>query len=174
VLSNVRNHSCKLCVVVVVEKMWKNIVQSSQELTISMSSESSFVAFAQTFKAKDFNNLAINALSAITPDIKSNHKGTCYNFVSTICLWYKTVDYLRCIAPKMPQQQIQLGYLTHTDQHSSCWIMSSAVTTACTYAWHALTSEQLSQSSVLLRIIAFRLQTFQDEFTPILSNSSIR
>jgi len=60
--------------------------------------------------------LAINALSAITPDIESNHKQTCYNFVSTICLWYKTVDYLRCISPKTPQQQIQLGYLTHTDQ----------------------------------------------------------
>jgi len=78
--------------------------------------DASFVAFAQTFKAEDFNKLAINALSAITPDIESNHKQTCYNFVSTICLWYKTVDYLRCISPKTPQQQIQLGYLTHTDQ----------------------------------------------------------
>jgi hypothetical protein len=78
--------------------------------------DASFVAFAQTFKAEDFNKLAINAISAITPDIESNHKRTCYDFVSTICLWYKTVDYLRRISPKMPQQQIQLSYLTHTDQ----------------------------------------------------------
>jgi hypothetical protein len=54
----------------------------------------SFVAFAQTFKAEDFDKLAINALSAITPDIESDHQQTCYDFVSTICLWYKTVDYL--------------------------------------------------------------------------------
>jgi hypothetical protein len=78
--------------------------------------DASFVAFAQTFKAEDFNKLAIIALSAITPDIKSNHKRTCYDFISTIRLWYKTVDYLRRISPKTPQQQIQLGYLTHTDQ----------------------------------------------------------
>ncbi len=78
--------------------------------------DASFVAFAQTFKAEDFDKLAINALSAITPDIESDHKRTCYDFVSTIGLWYKTVDYLRHISPKMPQQQIQLGYLTHTDQ----------------------------------------------------------
>jgi len=78
--------------------------------------DASFVAFAQTFKAEDFDKLAINALSAITPDIESDHKRTCYDFVSTIRLWYKTVDYLRRISPKTPQQQIQLGYLTHTDQ----------------------------------------------------------
>ncbi len=78
--------------------------------------DTSFVAFAQTFKAEDFDKLAINALYAITPDIESNHKQTCYDFISTIRLWYKTVDYLRCISPKTPQQQIQLGYLTHTDQ----------------------------------------------------------
>jgi hypothetical protein len=78
--------------------------------------DTSFVAFPQTFKAEDFDKLAINALSAITPDIESNHKRTCYDFVSTIRLWYKTVDYLRRISPKTPQQQIQLGYLTHTDQ----------------------------------------------------------
>jgi hypothetical protein len=78
--------------------------------------DASFVAFAQTFKAKDFDKLAINALSAITPDIESNQKQTCYNFISTIRLWYKTVDYLRCISPKTPEQQIQLGYLTQTNQ----------------------------------------------------------
>jgi hypothetical protein len=78
--------------------------------------DASFVAFAQTFKAKYFDKLAINALYAITPDIESDHKRTCYDFVSTIRLWYKTVDYLRRISPKTPQQQIQLGYLTHTDQ----------------------------------------------------------
>ncbi len=55
----------------------------------------SFVTFAQTFKAEDFDKLAINALSAITPDIESDHKHTCYDFVSTIRLWYETVDYLR-------------------------------------------------------------------------------
>ena len=86
--------------------------------------DASFVAFAQTFKVEDFDKLAINALSAITPDIESDHKRTCYDFVSTIRLWYKTVDYLRRITPKTPQQQIQLGYLTHTDRqifwHSSC------------------------------------------------------
>jgi hypothetical protein len=78
--------------------------------------DASFVAFAQTFKAEDFDKLAINPLSAITPDIESDHKQTCYNFVSTIHLWYKTVDYLQRISPKMLQQQIQWGFLTHTDQ----------------------------------------------------------
>ncbi len=56
--------------------------------------DASFVTFAQTFKAEDFDKLSINALSGITPDIESDHKRTCYDFVSTICLWYKTVDYL--------------------------------------------------------------------------------
>jgi len=36
--------------------------------------DASFVAFAQTFKAEDFDKLAINALSAITLDIESDHK----------------------------------------------------------------------------------------------------
>ena len=53
---------------------------------------------------------------AITPEIKSDHKQTCYNLVSTIRLWYKTVDFLQFVSPKTLQQQIQLGFLTHTDQ----------------------------------------------------------
>jgi hypothetical protein len=78
--------------------------------------DASFVAFAQTFKPEDFNKLAINALSAITRDIESDHKRTRHNFVSTFFLWFKTVNYLQHISPKPPQQQIQLGFLTHTDQ----------------------------------------------------------
>ncbi len=56
--------------------------------------DASFVSFAQTFKAHGFDNLAINTLSAITLDIESDHKQTCYDFISTICLWYKTVNFL--------------------------------------------------------------------------------
>jgi hypothetical protein len=41
---------------------------------------------------------------------------TCYNFVSTICLWYKTFKVLRRANPKTLQQHIQLGFLTHTDK----------------------------------------------------------
>jgi hypothetical protein len=37
----------------------------------------------------------------------------------TLCLpfaWYKNVKFLQRENPKMPQQQIHLGFLTHTDQ----------------------------------------------------------
>jgi hypothetical protein len=78
--------------------------------------DASFVAFAQTFKPEDFNKLAIKALSAITPDIESDHKRTCHDFVLTIRLWFKTVNYLQHISPKTLQQQIQLGFLTQPDQ----------------------------------------------------------
>jgi len=56
--------------------------------------DASFVTFPQTFKALGFDNLAINTLSAITLDIESDHKQTCYDFISTICLWYKTVNFM--------------------------------------------------------------------------------
>ena len=35
------------------------------------------IAFAQSFKKEAFDKLAINALSAITPEIESDHKHTC-------------------------------------------------------------------------------------------------
>ena len=41
---------------------------------------------------------------------------TCYNFVSALCLWYKTFKVLRRANPKTLQQHIQLGFLTHTDK----------------------------------------------------------
>jgi len=47
-----------------------------------------------SIKPEDFDKLAMNALSAITLEIESDHKRTCYYFVSTICLWYNTVKVL--------------------------------------------------------------------------------
>jgi hypothetical protein len=38
---------------------------------------------------------------AITPEIKSDHKQTCYNLVSTIRLWYKTVDFCNVLVLKL-------------------------------------------------------------------------